>query len=68
MRRPSDQDVNWMSLVQGKTPHVQVKEPYANLDMVTCMLSSCNPECTNYIPADSARGGVRIDMFEKMSV
>ena len=26
----------------------QVKEPYSNLDMVTCRLSSCNPECTKY--------------------
>ena len=48
MHRPSDQDVNWMSPVQGKSPPVQVKEPYGNLDMVTCRLSSCNPECTKY--------------------
>ena len=46
--RPSDWDVNWMSPVQGKSPPVQVKEPYGNLDMVTCRLSSCNPECTKY--------------------
>ena len=46
--RPSDQDFNWMSHVQGKSPPVQVKEPYGNLDMVTCRLSSCNPECTKY--------------------
>ena len=46
---PSDQDVNWMSPVQGKSSSVQVKEPYGNLDMVTCRLSSCNPECTKYI-------------------
>ena len=38
--RPSDRDVNWMSSVQGKSPHVQVKEPYGNLDMVTCRLPS----------------------------
>ena len=25
--RPSDRDVNWRPPVQGKTPHVQVKEP-----------------------------------------
>ena len=31
-----DQDVNWMSPVQGKSPPVQVKEPYSDLDMVTC--------------------------------
>ena len=47
-RRPSDRDVNWMSPVQGKSPPVQVKEPYGNFDMVTCRLSSCNPECTMY--------------------
>ena len=46
--RPSDRDVNWMSPVQGKSPPVQVKEPYGNFDMVTCRLSSCNPECTMY--------------------
>ena len=44
MHRPSDQDVNWMSPVQGKSPPVQVKEPYGNFDMVTCRLSSCNPD------------------------
>ena len=41
-----DWDVNWMSPVQGKSPPVQVKEPYGNFDMVTCRLSSCSPECT----------------------
>ena len=43
VHRPSDRDVNWMSPVQGllgKSPPVQVKEPYGNLDMVTCRLSS----------------------------
>ena len=34
-----------MSSVQGKSPPVQVKEPCGNLDIVTCRLSSCNPEC-----------------------
>ena len=34
--------------MQGKSPPVQVKEPYGNLDMITCSLSSCNPECTKY--------------------
>ena len=38
--------VNWMSTVQGKSPLVQAKEPYDNLHMDTCRLSSCNPECT----------------------
>ena len=28
--RPLDPDVNWMSPVQGKSPRVQVKEPYGN--------------------------------------
>ena len=31
---PSDGDVNWMSPVQGKSPPLQAKEPYSNLDMV----------------------------------
>ena len=35
-----------MSLVQGKPPLVQVKEPYGNLDMATCMITSCNLEST----------------------
>ena len=48
VHRPSDRDVNWMSPVQGESPLVQVKEPYGNFDMVTCRLSSCNPECTKY--------------------
>ena len=32
---PTDQSVNWMSPVQGKSPLVQAKEPYGNLDMVS---------------------------------
>ena len=44
MHRPSDRDVNWMSPVQGKSPLVQVKEPYGNFDMVTCRLSSGDPK------------------------
>ena len=35
MHLPSDLDDNWMSPVHGKVSLVQVKEPYANLDMVT---------------------------------
>ena len=52
MHRPSDRDVNWMSPVQEKSPPVQVKEPYSNLDMVTCRLSSCNPSVQS-TPADN---------------
>ena len=37
MHRPSDRDVNWMSPLQGESPLVQVKEPYGNFDMVTCI-------------------------------
>ena len=44
MNRQSDPDVNWMSPVHGKSPLVQVKEPYDNLDMVTCRVSTCNRE------------------------
>ena len=29
-----DGDVNWMSPLQGRSPIVQAKEPYGNLDMV----------------------------------
>ena len=43
-----DRNVNWMSPVEGNLSFVQVKEPYSNLDMLTCRLSSCNPECTKY--------------------
>ena len=57
VHRPSDRDVNWKSPVQGKSPPVQVKEPYSNLDMVTCRLSSCNPECTKvHLPIILERG------------
>ena len=31
-----------MSPVQGKSPLVQIKEPYGNLDMVTCRLGMYN--------------------------
>ena len=58
MFRLSGRDVHGLSPVQGKSPSVQVKEPYSNLDMVNCRLPSCNPECTKYIPADNAREGV----------
>ena len=48
-----------MSPVQGKSHPVQVKEPYGNLDMVTCRLPSCSPECTNMFlksaPANNSR-------------
>ena len=54
--RPSDLDVNWMSPVQGKSPLVQVKEPYCDLDRVTCRLSFCSVKST---PADNACEGVR---------
>ena len=43
-----------MSPVQGKSPPVQVKEPYSNLDMVTCRLSSCNLSVQS-TPADNTR-------------
>ena len=29
--RPSDLDVNWRLLVEGKSPSVRVKEPYSSL-------------------------------------
>ena len=59
--------VLWFGTLTGcplrrKSPAVQVKEPYSNLDMVTCRLSSCNPECTKYIPANNAlRDNIYID-------
>ena len=31
---PLDRNFNWMSPLQGRSPLVQVKEPYSNLDMV----------------------------------
>ena len=34
MHSPLDRDVNWMSPLKGRSPLVQVKEPYGNLDMV----------------------------------
>ena len=34
VHRPWDWDVNWMSPVQGELPHMQIKEPYGNLDML----------------------------------
>ena len=54
VHRPSDRDVNWMSPVQGKLPPKQVKEPYGNFDMVTCMVTPATRSvpCT---PADNAR-------------
>ena len=34
MHGPLDRDVNWMSLLKGRSSLEQVKEPYGNLDMV----------------------------------
>ena len=45
--------------MQGKSPLVQVKEPYGNLGMVTCKLSSSNPECTKHTCHYNAREGFR---------
>ena len=42
--------------MQGKSPLVQVKEPFFNLDRVTCRLSFCSVQST---PADNACEGVR---------
>ena len=33
--------------MQGKSPPVQVKEPYGNLDMVSCRLSTCSVQSTS---------------------
>ena len=49
-----------MSPVQGKSPPVQVKEPYGNFDMVTCRLSSCNPECTKYTCRQYSKEGLAV--------
>ena len=35
MHGPLDRDVNWMSPSKGRSPLMQVKEPYGNLDMVS---------------------------------
>ena len=54
-------------------PPVQVKEPYCNLDMVTCRLSSCNQEYTKYIPAynvnvcEGERQYIEIDKIDRPS-
>ena len=36
-----------MSPMQRKSSLVQSEEPYGNLDMVTCRLSSCSPKVNN---------------------
>ena len=53
VRRPSDRDVNWRSLVQGESPRVQVKEPYSSLH-------SLKPVCTKCTPAHYSREILRI--------
>ena len=49
-----DRDVNWMSPVQGKSPPVQVKEPYGNFDLVTCRLHPATRSVQS-TPADNTR-------------
>ena len=63
-----DRDVNWMSPVQGESPLVQVKELYGNFDMVTCRLSSCNPECTKYTCRSYSKEGLAVYRERLMSV
>ena len=60
VHRSSDQDINWISPVQGESPLVQVKEPYGNFDMVTCRLSSCNLECTKYTCREYSKEGLPV--------
>ena len=39
MHAPLDRAVNWMSPLKGRSPLVQVKELYGNLDMVNYLLA-----------------------------
>ena len=48
-----------MSSVQGKSPPVQVKEPYGNLDMVTCRFSSYKV----HLPMILERGSIEKESF-----
>ena len=41
-------NVPGVMLKYERTSKDRKKEPYGNLDMVTCRLSSCNLECTIY--------------------
>ena len=47
---------------------MQVKEPYGNLDMVTCRLSSCNPECTKYTCQYYLKKGLAVYRERKVRV
>ena len=42
--------------MQGKSPPVQDKESYGNLDMVTCGLSTCNIVYKVHLPIILTRG------------
>ena len=48
MYGPSGRDVNLMSPLQGRSPLVQVKEPYGNLDMVTVNVLKVRTLKNNY--------------------
>ena len=48
-----------MSAVQGKSPLMQVKEPYCNSDIVTCRLFDPAKLSVQSTPGDDAREGVR---------
>ena len=49
-----------MCPVQAESPPVQVKEPYGDLDIVTCRLSSSNPECTKYTCGKYSKEGLAV--------
>ena len=51
--RPSDRDVNWRSPVQGKSHHVQVKEPYGNSNwlLVGLHFATRGVQCTLSVSA-----------------
>ena len=55
----SDRDINWMSPVQGKSPPVQIKEPYGNLDMVLVRFHPATRSVQS-TPADNTRKRVSI--------
>ena len=47
MHRPSYRDLNLRPPMQGKSPAVQVKEPYSDSKWLR-RPSSCNPKCKMY--------------------
>ena len=76
MHHPSDGDVNWMSPVQGKSPPVQVKEPYgilvgfhpATRSVQSTPANNTHKRVWQYIEKEKEKRKTSLDITEKIEI